>query len=112
MSNPSRQRLEKFVEHVLHTNAQYAGIFGTSVPGMVGASAGSAASSNEQTVFHMHRDTLAFAKAISEGQTAEVIQRLAKEVEGGLMMSITLGALSEKDGGVLLDELHSLITNR
>jgi hypothetical protein len=104
----SKEQLGQFVERVLHANAQYANVFGTGAPGMAGTSSGSAASSTEQTVFRMHRDTLAFAKAVSEGQPAEEVNRLAKEVEGGLTMCITLGALSEKDGNSLLDALNGL----
>lgn len=104
------QRLQEFVERVLHVAAQYISIFGKGVPGMLGTSAEWAGSHNEKAVQQLHRDTLAFAKAFTANDATT--DELARQVEADLLVVTTLEVLTQEESDALIDELHNLSSGK
>lgn len=104
--------LKEFVQGVLRITPQYIDIFGNGVPGMAGRSAATAAAANagSDTVQKLHRSTLEFAKAYQGAyQDKAALHAHAADIEGYLMVAVTLGVVSDKDSGHLADQLHDLL---
>lgn len=118
------QQLKQFVSQVLRITPQYIDIFGNGVPGMAGrpAATASAANAGGDTTQQLHKAVIEFARAYQDQDSTwdsghepgsdsgkSDLQTRADEIEGLLMVSMTLGVLSEKDAGRLIEKLHELL---
>jgi hypothetical protein len=99
------EQLKHFVRRVLALDSAYDDI-GARLPlGISGAT-----SAGSDTLQRLHLAAISFAREYKDGDSSvESLAKRAKEVEGLLMASVTLGALTEGDGVRLLDELQALL---
>lgn len=108
-------QLKQFVEHILRITPQYIDIFGNGVPGMTGRSAATAAAANAgtDTTQQLHHAVLEFARAYNDPASDDgALAAQAADIEGLLMVAVTLGVLAAKDADQRADELHDLMAGR
>lgn len=98
------ERLKHFVRRVLALDT-----VGTDVGSRLPLGVSGAASAGSDTLQRLHLAAIGFAREYKDGGDPAAMALRAKEVEGLLMASVTLGALPEHEGVGLLDELHSLL---
>jgi hypothetical protein len=108
--------LKSFVEEILGVNPQYKNLNvfapGSNLPGMGGQSIITTGASNAgtDTIHHLQLATAEFAQRYRQNEvTPEQLKEPAQKVEGLLMMSQTIEALSEQKTNHLIDALHTLM---
>lgn len=111
----SADELKQFMARILAITPQYSDVFGNGVPGMAGRSAATsgAANAGADVTNKLHHTAIDFARAYADPKSSlAAVQQLSGEVEGLLMVAVTLGVVSEKDSQLHLDSLDNLLANR
>lgn len=108
-------KLEQFIEHILAITPKYINVFGTGMPGMAGASAGTSGASNTagDITYRLHHVVASFATYYNDAQSSlETLGQYARAIEGMLLAEETVAALDEAQTTKLLDELHDLMEQK
>ena len=98
------ERLKHFVRRVLALD-----MAGNDVGARLPLGVSGASLAGNDTLQRLHLAAISFAHTYKADGDVTVLAQRAKEVEGLLMASVTLGVLPEREGVRLLDELQSLL---
>lgn len=99
--------IDEFCESVMVLRPQDMRAMNGAAAGIIGSS-----SSGADVMERLQRETINFTRLYKSDAKRAVVETKAKELEGSIMMALTVDAINEQTGDILTTALGQLMTER